>query len=158
MGFLAAFCPPYSCFQLSCLSRPIRVGLFWKRYFFRSFDPYQKFHSVTKLACWFSGMTEPTHFQVVHWKLKRSVSAPKCQFSPAGQTLIQPLLEPFEHNLSQNCPIKSLFQPGSKSALGNQTVLPRLSATIDPKIELYFTHRNGPIFTAKTDLSGLQCV
>ena len=32
-------------------------------------------------------------------KIKRSVSAPKCQFSPAGQSLIQPLLEPFEHNL-----------------------------------------------------------
>ena len=34
--------------------------------------------------------------------------------------------------------------------------LPRLSAKIDPKIELYLTHRNGLIFTAKTDFSGLQ--
>ena len=33
----------------------------------------------------------------MQWKVKRSVSAPKCQFSPAGQSLIQPLLESFEH-------------------------------------------------------------
>ena len=86
-------------------------------------------------------------------KLKRSVSAPKCKFSPAGQSLIQPLLEPFEHNLGQNSSIKRLFQPtlvpissrGSKSALGSQIL-----------IGLYFTHRNGRIFRAKTDLSDLQ--
>ena len=47
----------------------------------------------------------------VHCKLKRSVSAPTCQFSPAGQSLIQLLLEPFEHNLGQNSSIKRLFQP-----------------------------------------------
>ena len=35
-----------------------------KEIFFRRFDPDQKFHSVTKLARWFSGMTEPTHFGV----------------------------------------------------------------------------------------------
>ena len=40
-----------------------------------------------------------------------SLSAPKCQFSAAGKSLIQPLLEPFKHNLSQNSNIKSLFQP-----------------------------------------------
>ena len=60
---------------------------------------------------------------------KRSVSAlKKCQFSPAGQSLIQPLLEPFEHNLN---PIKSLLQPslgfilarGCRSALRSWTVL-----------------------------------
>ena len=28
---------------------------------------------------------------------------------------------------------------------------------LDSKIGLYFTHRNGPIFGAKTDLSDLQC-
>ena len=39
---------------------------------------------------------------VLHWKLKRSVSAPNCQFSPAGQSLIQPFLERFEHNLGQS--------------------------------------------------------
>ena len=38
------------------------------------------------------------------------------------------------------------FSPGTKSALDNWTVL-----------ALYFTHRNGPIFRAKTDLSDLQC-
>ena len=56
----------------------------------------------------------------LHWKLKRSVSAPKCQFSPAGQSLIQPFLEPFEHNLGQKSSIKRLFQPtvGPISALG----------------------------------------
>ena len=31
-------------------------------------------------------------------------------------------------------------------------------AKLDSKIGLYFTHRNGPIFRAKTDLSDLQCV
>ena len=46
----------------------------------------------------------------LHWKLKRSVSAPKCQFSPAGQSLIQPFLKPFEHNLGQKSSIKRLFQ------------------------------------------------
>ena len=52
----------------------------------------------------------------LHWKLKRSVLAPKCQFNPAGQSLIQPFLEPFEHNLGQ----KRLFQPtvGPISAKG----------------------------------------
>ena len=48
---------------------------------------------------------------VKHWKLKRSVSAPKSEFSPACQSLIQSLLEPFEHNCSQSSPIESLFQP-----------------------------------------------
>ena len=55
----------------------------------------------------------------VHCKLKRSVSAPKCQFSPAGQSLVQLFLEPFEHNLGQKSSIKRLFQPtvGPISAL-----------------------------------------
>ena len=56
----------------------------------------------------------------MHGKLKRFVSAPKCQFSPAGQTQIQLFLEPLEHNLGQKCSIKRLFQPtvGPISALG----------------------------------------
>ena len=56
----------------------------------------------------------------LHWKLERSVSAPKCQFSPAGQSLIQPFLEPFEHSLGQKSSIKRLFQPtvGPILALG----------------------------------------
>ena len=49
--------------------------------------------------------------KTLHWKLKRSVSAPKCQCSPAGQSLIQPLLGPFEHNLGQNSSIRRLLQP-----------------------------------------------
>ena len=97
-------------------------------------------------------MTEPTHFQLVHWKFKRSVSAPKCQFSPAGQSLIQPLLEPFEHNLSQNCPIKSLFQPWlgfisallSKSALGNRTVFTLIKCHIRPKDRTVFCSPKRP--------------
>ena len=31
-------------------------------------------------------------------------------------------------------------------------------AKSDPKIVLYFTHRNGPIFGSKTDLFDLQCI
>jgi len=45
----------------------------------------------------------------------RSVSAPKCQFSPAGLSLIQPLLESLEHVLNQNGSIKRLFQPTLRS-------------------------------------------
>lgn len=48
---------------------------------------------------------------LLHWKLKRSLSAPKRQFSPVGQRLIQLLLEPFEHNLRQTISIKMRFQP-----------------------------------------------
>ena len=102
-----------------------------------------------------------------HWKLKRSVSAPKCQFSPAGRSLIQPFLEPFEHSLGPKSSIKRLFQPtvGPISALGsNQPKLIWLywpwfkGAKLDSKIGLYFTHRNGTIFRAKTDLSDLECI
>ena len=47
---------------------------------------------------------------------------------------------------------------GSKSAQANWTVKALIKgATQDPpKIGLNFTHRNGPICTAKTDLSELQ--
>ena len=31
-------------------------------------------------------------------------------------------------------------------------------AKLDPKIVLYFTHRNGPIFGSETDLFDLQCI
>ena len=83
----------------------------------------------------------------------------------AGQSLIQPFLEQFEHNLGQKSFIKRLFQPtvGPISALGpNQPQLIGLywpwlkGAKLDSKIGLYFTHRNGPIFRAKTDLSDLE--
>ena len=78
--------------------------------------------------------------------------------------MIQPLREPFEHKLSQKRPINSLFKRtlglisarGSKSALGNWTVPLANGAKLDPI--LYFTHLNGPIFRAKTDLFYLQCV
>ena len=63
--------------------------------------------------------------------IKKICLSRKCQFSPAGQRLIQALLELFEHNLSQNSAIKRQFQStlgpisacGSKSGLGNWTVL-----------------------------------
>ena len=94
----------------------------------------------------------------IHCKLKRSVSAPKCQFSPSWSHLstIQ----------AKKSSIKRLFQPtvGTISALGpNQPQLiglywPRFKgAKSDPKIGLYFTYRNGPVFRAKPDLSDLEC-
>ena len=91
-------------------------------------------------------------------KLKKCVSAPfKCQSSPAGQSLIQPLLEPFEHKFSQNSPIKSLFQPtlGPISALWSKLAQGNWMLRLGPdlrepnytqKIGLHFTNRNGPIF------------
>ena len=59
-------------------------------------------------------------FLISTLKLERYVSAPKCQFSPAGQSLIRPFLEPFEYNLGQQSSIKRLFQPtvGPILALG----------------------------------------
>ena len=66
-----------------------------------------------------------------------------------------------------SAPIKRLFQPTlgpvsalrSKSALGNWTALVLImGAKLDPKIGLCFTHRNGPIFRAKTDLSDLHAL
>ena len=85
----------------------------------------------------------------------------KCQSSPAGQSLIQPLLEQFEHKFSQNSPIKTLFQPtlGPISALGSKLAQGPLQGNwmvrVGPdlrepnytqKIGLHFTNRNGPIF------------
>ena len=46
------------------------------------------------------------------------------------------------------------FSPGTKSALANSTEFK--GAKLDSEIGLYFTHLNGPIFWAKTDLSDLQ--
>ena len=52
-------------------------------------------------------------------------------FTVNSKSLFQPLLEPLEHNLNQNSPIKGLFQPtleiistrGCKVAVGSWTVL-----------------------------------
>ena len=50
------------------------------------------------------------------------------------------------------------FSPGTKSVLANWTVLALIKgAKLDLKIGLYFTHRNGPVFRAKTDISHLEC-
>ena len=126
-------------------------------------------HKACSLVFWYDWTNS---FPRRALKIKRSVSAPKCQFSSAGQNLIQPLLEPVEHILSQNSPIKNLFQArisalGSKSALGNRTVFTLIKCHISPPpppqkknncILLTETAPAGPSFTAKTDLSGLQCV
>ena len=65
MGFLALFVRLVHVFTF--LPQSSHKGRFvLKERFFFEVDPYQKFHLVTKLALWFSGMTEPTHFQVVH--------------------------------------------------------------------------------------------
>ena len=49
---------------------------------------------------------------------KRSVSAPRYQFTHAGQSLpIQPFLEPSEHNLNQKEPYKMPFSTPTKSRL-----------------------------------------
>ena len=46
---------------------------------------------------------------------------------------------------------------GSKSALGNWTAFALIKgAKLHPKMGQYFTHRNGPIFKAETDLFELQ--
>ena len=68
----------------------------------------------------------------LHWKLKRSVSAPKCQYSPAGQSLIPSALpgaisaqfRPKKLN-QKAIPAHARihFSPGTKSALANWTVL-----------------------------------
>jgi len=57
---------------------------------------------VTKCICFRHNFTATLKIKKI-W----SVSAPKCQ----SQNLIQPLLEPFEQNLSQNSPIKCPFHP-----------------------------------------------
>lgn len=41
------------------------------------------------------------NFEILR-KLKRSVSVPKCQFSPVGQSLTQPFLAPLAHNFKKN--------------------------------------------------------
>ena len=81
----------------------------------------------------------------------------KCQSSPAGQSLIQPLLEQFEHKFSQNSPIKTLFQPtlGPISALGSKLAQGNWMVRVGPdlrepnytqKMGLHLSRRNGPIF------------
>ena len=62
----------------------------------------------------------------MHCKQKRSAFPRNCQFSSAGQSLIQLFLEPFDHKTTP-LKFKRLFQPklglisaiGAKSALGN---------------------------------------
>ena len=68
----------------------------------------------------------------LHWKLKRSVSAPKCQYSPAGQSLIPSALPGAiraqfrPKKLNQKAipaHARAHFSPGTKSALQSRTKL-----------------------------------
>ena len=118
--------------------------------------PSPVFHDVNRLiACYgcmyFDVSVSDAVVPLSQWKLE----APKCQFSPAGQSLIQPLLEPFKHNLSQNSPIKMLFQPTvgpisaltSKSALSNWTVLALIKGEkLDPPKRTVFYSSKRPLF------------
>lgn len=57
-------------------------------------------------------------------KIKRPVPVPKCQFSPAGTSLIEPLLEPLKH--PQEKPIPALAGISSQPVDANQPKLNRL--------------------------------
>ena len=79
------------------------------------------------------------------------IKNPKVPIQPCR--LIQPLLEPFKHNLSQNSPIKRLFHPTlgplrSKSALGNWTVLALIKgAKLDlQKRTIFYSSKRRPLF------------
>ena len=60
------------------------------------------------------------------------------------QRLFQPPVGPISAQGPNRPPLIGLYWPWFKGA------------KLDSKIGLYFTHRNGPIFRAKTDLSDLQ--
>ena len=87
---------------------------------------------------------------------KRSVSAPKYQFTHTGPSLlIQPLLEPFEHNLNQKEPYQMPFSTHAKSrsdhvfksALDNWTnyrpknIVPYFTSFYSPKRSFYYRLR-----------------
>ena len=87
------------------------------------------------------------YFFILHWKLIKEIC-----FSPKSANLALHTevwyLEPIEHNLSQNNPIKGCSNPGWDSL--------NTGVKLAPKIRLYFTYLNGLIFRAKTYLSDLQ--
>ena len=62
----------------------------------------------------------------------------------------------------QNSPSASSFWPLNRGLILPFLLRPKRLhfkwATLAPKIVLYFTHRNGPIFGAKTDLLDLECI
>ena len=62
----------------------------------------------------------------------------------------------------QNSPFASSLWPLNRGLFLPRSLGPKRLhskwATLAPKIVLYFTHRNGPIFGAKTDLLDLECV
>ena len=61
----------------------------------------------------------------------------------------------------QNSPFASSLWPLNRGLFLPRSLGPKRLhskwATLAPKIVLYFTHRNGPIFGAKTDLLDLEC-
>ena len=62
----------------------------------------------------------------------------------------------------QNSPFASSLWPLNRGLFLPRSLGPKRLhskwATLAPKIVLYFTHRNGPIFGAKTDLLDLECI
>ena len=114
---------------------------------FHFYCPKRFFNIITVCFC-FYGDQPPRwmgHPEIKSRFLLYVIKKRKCQFSPATQSLIQPLLDPFEHNLSQNSHIKRLLQPtlghistlGSKLSLGNWRYWPWFKgAKLDSKIGL----------------------
>ena len=115
------------------------------------YDPLSTNKSTGKPALIVERIWDRLYF--IHWKLKRSASAPTYQFNPAGLSLIQPLLEPYEHKVSQNSSIKGYSSPrwGPFQPLGpNQ---PQVIGLYWPwfkgaKLHSKIGHWNGPIFRA----------
>ena len=71
-----------------------------------------------------------------HWKLKRSVSAPKWQFSPAGQV-----------PMSDSAPSGAIWAQFRPKQLNQKGSPAHTGAHFSSWVGLYYTHRNGPILT-----------
>ena len=70
-----------------------------------------------------------------HWKLKRSVSAPKWQFSPAGQV-----------PMSDSAPSGAIWAQFRPKQLNQKGSPAHTGAHFSSWVGLYYTLRNGPIF------------
>lgn len=68
-------------------------------------------------------------FRYIKLKIKRPFPVPKCQFSPAGTSLIQPLLEPLKR--SHEKPIPALAGISSQPVDANQPKLNGLFNGLD---------------------------
>ena len=78
-----------------------------------------------------------------HWKLKRSVSAPKWQFSPAGQV-----------PMSDSAPSGAIWAQFRPKQLNQKGSPAQTGAHFSSWVGLYYTHRNGPIFNYLGSASG----